>query len=96
MKDWSGHLLVLGLGASGEAAAEWGLARAEAGADVRVSVVDSGSSPTLEERAESLCGRGATVELGTDVVPAADLVVASPGSSRRALCSLPLWDSACL
>ncbi len=79
MKDWCGHLLVLGLGASGVAAAEWGLARAAAGAEVRVSVVDSRDSAELEQRAARLREMGAAVSLGTDEVPPADLVVASPG-----------------
>lgn len=79
MRDWTGHLLVLGLGLSGEATASWALDRAAEGADVRVSVVDSGCSNVLEQRAERLRSRGATVALGTDAVPPADLVVASPG-----------------
>lgn len=79
MRDWTGHLVVLGLGASGEAAASWALAQAQAGADVRVTVVDSGTSVTLEARAEVLRERGATVLLGAEDVPSADLVVASPG-----------------
>ncbi|MRS12508.1 MAG: UDP-N-acetylmuramoyl-L-alanine--D-glutamate ligase [Actinobacteria bacterium] len=79
MRSWSGHLLVLGLGASGEAAARWGLARAAEGANVSVSVVDSGSGETLEARAEALRAQGADVRTGKNEVPQADLVVASPG-----------------
>lgn len=79
MRDWTGHLLVLGLGDSGEAAAEWALGRAADGADVRVTVVDSSARPTLEDRAGSLRARGAHVVLGSDEVPPADLVVPSPG-----------------
>lgn len=79
MRDWTGHVLVLGLGSSGQAVAEWALGRAESGADVRVTVVDSASNAALEERARELRGRGATVTLGVETVPDADLVVASPG-----------------
>lgn len=74
-----GSLVVLGLGASGEAVAEWALDRAVAGEDVRVTVVDSGRAEALERRAARLVARGATVVLGSDEVPSADLVVASPG-----------------
>lgn len=79
MNEWSGRLLVLGLGASGLAVAEWGLSRAAGGADVTVFVVDSGSGPVLEERAELLRRRGASVSLGVTGVSDADLVVPSPG-----------------
>lgn len=79
MRGWSGHLVVLGLGASGEGAASWALEQGEAGAPVRVTVVDSGSSEKLEERARPLRERGATVLLGENEVPSADLIVASPG-----------------
>lgn len=79
MQKWSGHLLVLGLGGSGEAAAMWALDRAAEGAEIRVTVVDSGMSEILEGRAERLRALGANVFLGTDEVPHADLVVASPG-----------------
>ncbi|MGB4441947.1 MAG: UDP-N-acetylmuramoyl-L-alanine--D-glutamate ligase [Coriobacteriia bacterium] len=84
MREWSGHLLVLGLGGSGEAAAEWALDRAAAGADVRVTVVDSGSGGTLEQRAARLVAAGAEVHLGTCDLPAADLIVASPGIRPQA------------
>lgn len=77
MRDWIGHLVVLGLGASGQAAAEWGLSRARDG--VRVTVLDSGTGDALAERAASLRERGAEVRLGVDHVEAGDLVVASPG-----------------
>jgi UDP-N-acetylmuramoylalanine--D-glutamate ligase len=79
MRDWAGHILVLGLGASGEAAAEWALGQAEAGAPVRVTVVDSGTAGQLAERAGRLRARGARVLLGSDELPEADLIVASPG-----------------
>jgi UDP-N-acetylmuramoylalanine--D-glutamate ligase len=90
VNDWSGHLLVLGLGGSGEAAAMWALERASEGADVRVTVVDSGRGEVLEERAERLRALGAEVVLGTDAVPPADLVVASPGIRP----SSPLMEAA--
>jgi UDP-N-acetylmuramoylalanine--D-glutamate ligase len=77
MRDWTGHLVVLGLGASGRAAAEWGLSRARDG--VRVTVLDSGAGEALAQRAATLRERGADVRLGVDHVEAADLVVASPG-----------------
>ena len=77
MRDWTGHLVVLGLGASGRAAAEWGLSRARDG--VRVTVLDSGAGDALVECAESLRERGAEVRFGVDHVESGDLVVASPG-----------------
>ena len=79
MDDWTGHLVVLGLGASGMAAARWGLARASAGADVRVTVIDSGGGAVLEARAAELSEAGAEVVLGSQEAVAGDLVVASPG-----------------
>lgn len=79
MFDFTGHLLVLGLGTSGEAAARWGLERAAAGESIRVSVVDSGRSEQLEVRAAELRAMGAEVRLGSNEVPSADLIVASPG-----------------
>lgn len=82
MRDWTGHLVVLGLGSSGLAVADWGLARASDG--VRVAVVDSAAGPKIEQHAQMLRARGATVRLGCDDLDAADvktadLVVASPG-----------------
>lgn len=84
MRDWSGHLLVLGLGGSGEAAAEWALGRAAADAEIRVTVVDSGSGEALERRAARLVAAGAEVHLGTCDLPPADLIVASPGIRPQA------------
>jgi UDP-N-acetylmuramoylalanine--D-glutamate ligase len=77
VRDWTGHLVVLGLGASGRAAAEWGLSRAHEG--VRVTVLDSGAGDALAGCAASLRDRGAEVRLGVDHVEGADIVVASPG-----------------
>ncbi len=79
MRTWTGHLLVLGLGVSGEAAAEWALSRAAEGADVRVTVVDAGESEVARARAARLRAAGAEVRLGDEGVVPADLVVVSPG-----------------
>jgi UDP-N-acetylmuramoylalanine--D-glutamate ligase len=70
-------VLVLGLGASGKAAAEALLDRG-----IKVRVVDSDRNPALVERAEALTELGAEVLLGNDdpsLVETAGLVVASPG-----------------
>ncbi|MHB1136438.1 MAG: UDP-N-acetylmuramoyl-L-alanine--D-glutamate ligase [Coriobacteriia bacterium] len=77
MRDWTGHLVVLGLGASGVAAAKWGLSRSADG--VRVTVIDSGSGEVVAARADELRSLGAEVLLGCDRVESGDLVVASPG-----------------
>lgn len=90
MRDWTGHLLVLGLGASGEAAARWALDRAAAGAAVRVTVVDSSESEALGSRADVLRRSGAIVCLGTCELPPADLIVASPGIKPHA----PIMEAA--
>lgn len=79
MRGWEGRLVVLGLGTSGIAAANWALEQAASGVRLRVTVVDSGRSDLLEQRARDLRDRGAEVLLGTDSVPAADMIVASPG-----------------
>lgn len=90
MRDWTGHLLVLGLGGSGEAAARWALGRAAEGAAVSVTVVDSGESDALEHRAAALRDAGATVCLGTCDLPPGDLIVASPGIKPQA----PIMEAA--
>ena len=90
MRDWTGHLLVLGLGGSGEAAARWALERAAEGAAVGVTVIDSGTSDALQARATALRDAGATVCLGTCELPPADLIVASPGIKP----STPLMQAA--
>jgi len=77
VRDWTGHLVVLGLGASGVAVAEWGLSRAADG--VRVTVIDSADNDVVVARAERLRAMGAEVCLGCERVTAGDLVVASPG-----------------
>ncbi len=71
------HILVLGLGVSGEAAAK--LAQAH-GADV--TVLDSSVSPRLRQRTETLREQGIAVELDWTANTwrgAADLCVVSPG-----------------
>lgn len=74
-----GHVMVLGLGLSGEAVARYVNARRCAGDDVRVTVVDENGGPALHERARGLESVGIEVLLGVSGAPAADLVVASPG-----------------
>jgi len=75
-----GDVLVLGLGSSGRAAAEYLLDEAERGASVRVRVADASRSEDLEAAAARLRARGAEVRLGVSAVAdAADLVIASPG-----------------
>lgn len=71
------RVLVLGLGLSGCAAAELALLQGAA-----VTVLDTGGSDALQERADMLRARGAAVHLEwhRDAAPAAaDLVVLSPG-----------------
>ena len=77
MRDWTGHLVVLGLGASGVAVAEWGLSRAAEG--VRVTVIDSSDGASVAAKAAELRSRGAEVRLGEESVHEGDLIVASPG-----------------
>jgi len=73
-----GHIIVLGLGRSGMAAARHIAARAVPGA--RVSVYDAAYGPALEKRAQMLRDVGVDVELGaSDFASDATLVVASPG-----------------
>jgi len=68
--------LILGLGASGEAAARLLLDRG-----LRVTVLDAGSGAVLDMRAASLSNGGARVRLGPGVLPAEafDLCIVSPG-----------------
>jgi UDP-N-acetylmuramoylalanine--D-glutamate ligase len=75
-----GHILVVGLGVSGEAAAAYCVAHAASGDPVRVTVVDSGDSEALRTRAQRLRDHGAEVRLGTSTVTGAyDLAIVSPG-----------------
>lgn len=74
-----GNVLVVGLGASGEAAARYLLARAP-GDVSSVTVVDSGSSEHLAQLGADLAELGATVHLGVAQAPGRfDLCVVSPG-----------------
>jgi UDP-N-acetylmuramoylalanine--D-glutamate ligase len=70
------NALVIGLGASGEAAA-----RLLAGQGARVTVADVGASPAVEARARVLQGEGMMVRTGSRLLPAGDfdLCVISPG-----------------
>jgi len=71
------HIAVLGLGASGEAAAR--LAHAHG---ARVTALDSGDSPALKQRGEALAHAGIDVLIGqvaTETDYAFDLAVISPG-----------------
>lgn len=79
MEPMGGHIVMLGLGMSGEAVADYVQRHADAGEPVSVTVVDEGDGPALRERAERLRAAGVSVALGSCEVPEADLVVASPG-----------------
>ena len=70
------RVLVVGLGRSGQAAAELSLRRG-----ARVTGVDHATSPGLEETAARLRGLGAEVGLGAEHLPAGvfELAVVSPG-----------------
>ncbi len=70
------NILVIGLGKSGQAAAELLCSRG-----ARVTAVDGATSPALENAARALTARGASVQLGATAAPdrAFDLVVVSPG-----------------
>ena len=70
------RVLVVGLGASG-----WAAARALVDLDAKVRVTESGDTPELQERADSLRARGAEVELGGHDLEHldADLAIVSPG-----------------
>lgn len=75
-----GHIVVLGAGRSGRAVVEHVVAAVAQGAEARVTLVDGGSGPVLEERAALLRSLGADVFLDSAKIPAdADLIVASPG-----------------
>ena len=72
----SKHVLVIGLGKSGLAAADLLLRRG-----AKVLVVDSSDTAQLREDAVALRERGANVQLGVTEPPAGsfDLVIVSPG-----------------
>lgn len=73
--EWK-NIAVLGLGRSGEAVARLLLSKG-----ARVAILDSGTSESLEARAEKLQAEGFTVEIGCKVIPdiSFDAVVVSPG-----------------
>jgi UDP-N-acetylmuramoylalanine--D-glutamate ligase len=85
-----GAVLILGLGKSGQAAASYCLSLTSEKVD-SVTVMDSGDSAILRERAEALAAAGAAVVLGVPQVEGRfDLCVASPGIPPHA----PLLSSA--
>jgi UDP-N-acetylmuramoylalanine--D-glutamate ligase len=76
----TGHIVVLGLGRSGSAVAEYVADRASEGAPVAVTVLDGASNEGLMAERDRLAALGCAVVLGAHAVPAdASLVVASPG-----------------
>jgi len=80
----SGHIVVLGLGRSGSAVAEYVADQARAGAAVAVTALDAASSEALISERDRLTALGCAVVLGADSVPSdARLVVASPGLSPQ-------------
>jgi len=80
----SGHIVVLGLGRSGSAVAEYVAGQARAGAPVAVTVLDGASNETLIAEHDRLTSVGCSVVLNAEAVPAdATLVVASPGLSPQ-------------
>lgn len=73
-------ILIVGLGASGEACARFCLEVRDSGLALDVTVVDAGDTAALQQRAESLRDAGATVFLGAEEVTGTfDLAVVSPG-----------------
>ncbi|TLM69481.1 MAG: UDP-N-acetylmuramoyl-L-alanine--D-glutamate ligase, partial [Actinobacteria bacterium] len=74
-----GKILVLGLGGSGYAAAEYCARHAAAGDPVTVVAVDEADTPALRKTAACLRALGVEVLCGTAETSAADLAVASPG-----------------
>ncbi len=87
----SGHILVVGLGRSGEAAARYLGQRIAPQSISSVTVVDEGDTPELRARAETLRQQRVDVLLGvSDVAGTYDLAVVSPGLAP----SRPLMRSA--
>ena len=65
MEKWKDkEVVVLGMGRSGQAAAEWLL-----GQGAKVTMFDETPSPTLQKTARRWEDRGATVLLGSDRLP---------------------------
>jgi UDP-N-acetylmuramoylalanine--D-glutamate ligase len=82
----TGHVVVLGLGRSGSAVAEYVADQSRAGAPVAVTALDGASSEALMSERDRLTSLGCTVVLDADAVPAdASLVVTSPGLSPRSV-----------
>lgn len=80
MEQLHGDILVVGLGASGEAAATYCTQRAAKGDPVTVTVIDSGDSDVLRLRARHLAELGADVRLGASSLTGSyNLAIASPG-----------------
>lgn len=90
------HTAILGLGASGEAAARLLLGRG-----ARVTLLDASEAPAVRQRAEQLAGLGARAVLGAasgEVAAGFDLAVLSPGIDaatpfvqRLASAGVPVW-----
>jgi UDP-N-acetylmuramoylalanine--D-glutamate ligase len=80
MTDGPTNVLVLGLGLSGTAAAQYLASEACHGADLRVTVVDEAPEDALRDKAERLRRAGVDVRLGATAIEGTyDLIVASPG-----------------
>lgn len=86
-------VLILGLGASGTAAARYCLERGDRFAPVRV--VDTSAGDRLQDTAEVLRQLGATVSLGSDAIEGRyDLCIASPGIPPHAAVMRAALDAA--
>jgi UDP-N-acetylmuramoylalanine--D-glutamate ligase len=86
-----GNILVLGLGKSGTAVAEYAARLVSDGAADSVTALDAGDSDALNDVAARLLGLGVRVLLGAKEVPGRfDLCVASPGIAPQS----PLMRSA--
>ncbi len=80
MEPLSGDILVVGLGASGEAATAYCASAATAGDPVTVTVVDRADDEQVQQRAQRLRPLGVRVLLGVESIDGAyDLAVMSPG-----------------
>ena len=81
MEKWKDkEVVVLGMGRSGQAAAEWLL-----GQGAKVTMFDETPSPTLQKTARRWEDRGATVLLGSDRLPRTNFAfgIISPGIDPR-------------
>lgn len=88
MMDTYDNALIMGLGASGEAAAALLLSEG-----ANVTIADAADHPTLRGRAERLAALGARVHLGVEALPegAYDIAVVSPGLRMDAPWVLEAW-----